>query len=124
MCICYLFFSADASIANKSWPLVLQDINWFRANDQKRKIYLDENGWPSGTSQGIEPSTPSAVANIQNEHDYFILLEEKCPYFKKASGGLGIGWFAHLYVDIAVEGFGIYGLDGNLKFPFQPRTSC
>ena len=75
-------------IANLSWPLVLADIEWFQANDLKKKLWLDEvkfqpangllkissnaawiqNGWPSATSSGVQPNSPSAVANIQNEH--------------------------------------------------------
>jgi hypothetical protein len=73
-------------IANLSWPLVLTNIDWFQANDQNKKLWLDEvrarkwlveissnaawiqNGWPSVTSDGVQPNSPSAVANIQNEH--------------------------------------------------------
>ena len=29
-------------IANLSWPLVLADIEWFQANDLKKKLWLDE----------------------------------------------------------------------------------
>jgi hypothetical protein len=29
-------------IANLSWPLVLTNIDWFQANDLKKKLWLDE----------------------------------------------------------------------------------
>ena len=29
-------------IANLSWPLVMDTINWFQANDLKKKLWLDE----------------------------------------------------------------------------------
>lgn len=28
---------------------------------------LSQNGWPSETYQGVEPNSPNAVANVQNE---------------------------------------------------------
>ena len=77
-------------IANQSWPLVLTNIEWFQANDLNKKLWLDEvkfklangpvkistnaawimiqNGWPSATSEGVQPNNKSAVADIQNEH--------------------------------------------------------
>ena len=100
-----------------------------------------QNGWPSATSESIQPNSPSAVANVQNEkvsitsktflmfipksslwyaQDYFKLLDDNCQFFKEQS----IGWFAHTYNDQNVEAYGVYGLNGALKFPFQPKTSC
>ncbi|KAF9072645.1 glycoside hydrolase superfamily [Rhodocollybia butyracea] len=117
------FFSQQASIANDSWPLVLDDLDWFVENVNGKKIYLSENGWPSVTSSGVQPNSPDAVANVQNEHDYYTLLDSKCTYFKNVAGG-GVGWFAHIYSDDMEPGYGIYGDDGELKFPFAPKTSC
>ncbi|KAF8813502.1 hypothetical protein BYT27DRAFT_7220417 [Phlegmacium glaucopus] len=117
------FFSTQASTASNSWPIVTTDIDWFVNNGQNKKIYLSQNGWPSVTYQGVEPNSPSAVANVQNEHDYYTLLDERCSYFKSVAGG-GIGWFAHIYSDDQEPGYGIYGTNGVLKFPFSPRTSC
>ncbi|KAF7312016.1 B-(1-6) glucan synthase [Mycena indigotica] len=63
------FFSTEAStVANNSWPIVLTDLDWFVDNGEGKKIYLSENGWPSVTSSGVQPNSPSAVANVQNEH--------------------------------------------------------
>ncbi|KAF8824761.1 hypothetical protein HHX47_DHR7000347 [Lentinula edodes] len=84
---------------------------------------IDFNGWPSKNYSGVEPNSPYAVANVQNEHDYYTLLDSKCTYFKTVPGG-GVGWFAHIYSDNMEPGYGIYGTNGRLKFPFAPRTSC
>ncbi|KAJ7590206.1 glycoside hydrolase superfamily [Mycena floridula] len=117
------FFSQEASTANNSWPIVTDDLNWFINNGNGKKIYLTENGWPSTTYEGVEPNSPDAVANVQNERDYFNLLDSQCSYFKQAPGG-GIGWFSHIYSDNQEPGYGIYNTRGSLKFPFSPRTSC
>ncbi|KAK7472756.1 hypothetical protein VKT23_000866 [Stygiomarasmius scandens] len=117
------FFSQNASIANNSWPLVLNDLDWFIDHGKGKKMYFDENGWPSVTSEGVQPNSPDAVADIQNEHDYFVLLDKHCEDLKAVVGG-GVGWFAHIYSDNQEPGYGIYNSSGHLKFPFHPRTSC
>ncbi|KAJ7650866.1 glycoside hydrolase superfamily [Roridomyces roridus] len=120
------FFSQEAGTANASWPIVLNDITWFIDNGEGKKIYLSEasqNGWPSVTSSGVQPNSPSAVANVQNEHDYSTVLDAHCSFFKTAPGG-GIGWFWHIYSDDMEPGYGLYNTKGKLKFPFSPRTSC
>ncbi|KAJ3871334.1 hypothetical protein F5051DRAFT_433941 [Lentinula edodes] len=90
----------QVSIANNSWPLVLDDLDWF----------VDNNGWPSKNYSGVEPNSPYAVANVQNEHDYYTLLDSKCTYFKTVPGG-GVGWFAHIYSDNMEPGYGIYVIE-------------
>ncbi|KIM39249.1 glycoside hydrolase family 17 protein [Hebeloma cylindrosporum] len=117
------FFSQKASTAKESWPLVESDLNWFVSNGLGKKIYLSQNGWPSTTYPGVEPNSAKAVANVQNEHDYYTLLNDKCSYFKGVAGG-GVGWFAHIYSDSQEPGYGIYDDNGNLKFSFSPKTSC
>ncbi|KAF7327377.1 B-(1-6) glucan synthase [Mycena kentingensis (nom. inval.)] len=118
------FFSQEASIANKSWPLVQSDLNWFLDNGGGKKIYFSQNGWPSVTSDGVQPNSPSAVANVQNEHDYLNVLDSHCSFFKTVPGG-GVGWFWHIYSDKQEPGYGLYGTNGKLKFsPFAPKTSC
>ncbi|KAF5370758.1 hypothetical protein D9758_001969 [Tetrapyrgos nigripes] len=117
------FFSQQASIANDSWPIVLNDLDWFIDHGNGKKMYFDENGWPSVTSEGVQPNSPLAVADIQNEHDYYVLLDQHCEDLKAVVGG-GIGWFAHIYSDDQEPGYGIYNEWGSLKFPFHPRTSC
>nr|GAT52508.1 b-(1-6) glucan synthase [Mycena chlorophos] len=118
------FFSAKASTASESWPLVQDDLDWFVDHGEGKKIYLTENGWPSTTYPGVEPNSPLAVANVENEQDYFKLLDEHCSYFKTVKGG-GVGWFWHIYSDDMEPGYGLYGSNGKLKFsPFAPKTSC
>ncbi|RDB25818.1 hypothetical protein Hypma_006299 [Hypsizygus marmoreus] len=117
------FFSTKASIANNSWPIVLDDLNYFISSGQGKKIYFSQNGWPSVTSSGVQPNSPSAVANVQNEKDYYALLDKHCADLKAVPGG-GVGWFAHIYSDNQEPGYGIYNTGGTLKFPFAPKTSC
>ncbi|KAJ7173964.1 glycoside hydrolase superfamily [Mycena crocata] len=117
------FFSTKASTGSASWPIVLTDLNWFVDNGQGKKIYLSENGWPSVTSDGVQPNSPSAVANVANEHDYYSVLDAHCSYFKTVPGG-GVGWFWHIYTDDMEPGYGLYDSSGKLKFPFSPKTSC
>ncbi|THV05654.1 glycoside hydrolase [Dendrothele bispora CBS 962.96] len=117
------FFAQDASTAAASWPIVTRDIEWFVSNGHGKKIYLSQNGWPSLSYPGVEPNSPLAVADVQNEKDYYNLLDSMCNYFKSLPAG-GIGWFAHIYSDTQEPGYGIYGTDGKLKFPFKPQTSC
>ncbi|KAK0188314.1 glycoside hydrolase superfamily [Armillaria mellea] len=119
------FFSQQASTANNSWPIVLTDLDWygFLDNGEGKKIYLSENGWPSVTSEGVQPNSPYAVSDIPNEHDYYVLLDSQCEFFKTVAGG-GVGWFAHIYSDNQEPGYGIYNSSGQMKFDFSPRTQC
>ncbi|KAI0320895.1 glycoside hydrolase superfamily [Amylostereum chailletii] len=117
------FFAQTASTGDKAWPLVENDLNWFIAHGKGKKMYFDENGWPSVTSDGVQPNSPSAVANIPNEQAYYKLLDSHCTDLKAVVGG-GIGWFAHIYSDDQEPGYGIYNDNGKVKFPFAPRTSC
>jgi len=117
------FFSPQASTGGKAWPLVLSDIQWTISHGHGKKIYLDENGWPSVASQGVEPNTPNAVASVQSEHDYFAMLDSHCDDLKTL-GGRGIGWFAHLYSESQGPGYGVLDDSGKPKFSFKPRTSC
>lgn len=89
----------------------------------------------------MQPNSPSAVANVQNEkvescfqelgprftpliQDYYNVLDSHCPDLKAVPGG-GVGWFAHIYSDAQEPGYGIYNeAETALKFPFAPRTSC
>ncbi|PIL34111.1 hypothetical protein GSI_03822 [Ganoderma sinense ZZ0214-1] len=117
------FFAQTASTSDKAWPLVENDLNWFIKHGNGKKMYFDENGWPSVTSEGVQPNSPDAVADIPNEQGYYELLDQHCTDLKAVVGG-GIGWFAHIYSDDQEPGYGIYNSDGVLKFPFSPRTSC
>ncbi|KIY69803.1 glycoside hydrolase family 17 protein [Cylindrobasidium torrendii FP15055 ss-10] len=117
------YFSFQASTAWNAWPLVTADLNWFVQNGQGKKIWLSQNGWPSKSYPGVEPNSPYAVADIENEKNYYQLLDSKCEYFKYVDGG-GVGWFWHIYSDSQEPGYGLYDYSGNPKFYFRPRTSC
>ncbi|KAI0297168.1 glycoside hydrolase superfamily [Russula brevipes] len=126
------FFASTASTGDQAWPLVLNDLNWFIKHGNGKKMYFDENGWPSVTSQGVKPNSPRAVASISSEQvsiltirttRYYNLLDQHCADLKKVVGG-GVGWFAHIYSDDQEPGYGIYDSAGRLKFPFAPKTSC
>ncbi|EIW52391.1 uncharacterized protein TRAVEDRAFT_75371 [Trametes versicolor FP-101664 SS1] len=117
------FFSTEATTSDKAWPLVLQDLNWFIEHGNGKKMYFDENGWPSIIWSGVEPNSPDAVADVPNEQGYYALLEENCEFLRDVVGA-GIGWFAHIYTDEMEPGYGIYDDEGNMKFPFAPRTHC
>lgn len=62
-------------------------------------------------------------ADVLLRQGYYALLEENCEFLKDVVGG-GIGWFAHIYTDEMEPGYGIYDDEGNMKFPFAPRTHC
>ncbi|KDQ57758.1 glycoside hydrolase family 17 protein [Jaapia argillacea MUCL 33604] len=117
------FFSQQASTADQAWPIIMNDLDWFSQRSAGKKMYLDENGWPSVTSEGVQPNRPSAVADVTNEQEYFVLLDKHCPDLKKLAAG-GVGWFAHIYSDDQEPGYGIYDDAGVEKFTFKPRTSC
>ncbi|KAG6831507.1 hypothetical protein H0H92_009775 [Tricholoma furcatifolium] len=96
------FFSTKAS----------KDLEYFISQAQGKKIWFSQ------------PSSPSAVANVQNERDYYNLLDSHCADLKAVPGG-GVGWFAHIYSDDQEVGYGIYDAsETSLKFSFAPRTSC
>ncbi|KAJ7646447.1 hypothetical protein DFH06DRAFT_1283143 [Mycena polygramma] len=89
---------------------------------EQDREYLTENGWPSVVNFA-SPNSPSAVASVQNEHDYYSLLDAHCSYFKAVKGG-GVGWFWHIYSDDMEPGYGLFDKNGKQKFPFSPKTSC
>jgi exo-beta-1,3-glucanase (GH17 family) len=117
------FFSTLATTGALAWPLVETDLNWFIQHGDGKKMYFDENGWPSVTSPSVQPNSPNAVASISSEKEYYQLLDHHCTYLKNVTGG-GIGWFAHIYSDNQEPGYGIYNVNGTTKFHFKPRTSC
>ncbi|EIM90298.1 uncharacterized protein STEHIDRAFT_129136 [Stereum hirsutum FP-91666 SS1] len=117
-------FNIAATTANKSWPIVHSDLEWFIEHGHGKKMYFDENGWLSSVNfPAQEPSSPNAVADIPNEQAYYEVLEKHCGYLKTLAGG-GVGWFAHIYSDDQERGYGIYDSSGHLKFPFRPKTHC
>ncbi|KZP20279.1 glycoside hydrolase family 17 protein, partial [Athelia psychrophila] len=84
--------------------------------------YMDENGWPSVTSDGVSANSKAAVASISNEQQYFNLLDSNCAYFKETNGS--IRWFFHIYSDDQEPGYGLYSTSGKAKSTFAPKMSC
>ncbi|KAI0745413.1 glycoside hydrolase superfamily [Earliella scabrosa] len=118
------FFAQDASTSDQAWPLVQRDLQWFIDHGNGKKMYFDENGWPSVTSEGVQPNSPKAVADVHNEQGYYLLLDAHCEDLKAVVGG-GVGWFWHIYSDNQEPGYGLYDSKGRMKFaPFAPRTQC
>jgi len=118
------FFDTKATTGSAAMPLVEGDIKYFMNNaaSKGKKIYMDENGWPSTTYSGVEANSKKAVASVASEQQYFDLLDKQCPYFKETNGG--IAWFFHIYSDDQEPGYGLYSTSGKLKFPFAPKTTC
>ncbi|KAI0756089.1 hypothetical protein C8Q80DRAFT_7334 [Daedaleopsis nitida] len=85
------FFDQDASTADQAWPLVQRDLQWFIDHGNGKKMYFDENGWPSVTSESVQPNSPDAVADIPNEHEYYVLLDEHCKDLKSVVGAASAG---------------------------------
>jgi exo-beta-1,3-glucanase (GH17 family) len=122
------FFSQHATTGKNAWSDVLNDLNFFISHGKtkkipQRKMYMDENGWPSVQSDGVQRNSHTAIADVSNEQQYYELLDSKCSWFKAAPGG-GIAWFAHLYNDDQEPGYGIYTSGNKAKFAFKPRTHC
>lgn len=117
------FFSTKATSGEDAWPLVESDLKWFTEHGKGKKMYFDENGWPSTTYEGVSANSKAAVSSVSSEQGYFDMLDSKCTTLKAAAGG-GVGWFAHIYSDDQEPGYGILNGSGKLKFPFAPRTSC
>ncbi|KAG1724627.1 glycoside hydrolase family 17 protein [Suillus paluster] len=117
------FFSVNATNGYSAWPLVETDMNWFIQHGGGKKMYFDENGWPSVTSPSVQPNSVNALASVPSEQGYFTVLDRHCEDLKQGPQG-GIGWFAHIYSDSQEVGYGIYNTAGQRKFAFNPRTCC
>ena len=116
------FFSTTATTAAASWGFVQNDLKWIDSKVNGKKVIFTQNGWPSMQSGSTRSSSPTAVADVQQEQAYFDLLDSKCSVLKSNPGG-GVAWFAHLYSEEQGAGYGILD-NGKLKFPFSPKTSC
>jgi len=116
------FFANDATTGSAAWPNVESDISTYQGLTKSKKILLTQTGWPSNTDVWAA-NTASAVASISSESEYYSLLDSKCTTFKNAQAG-GIGWFAHIWDDTTLPGWGIVNGDGSAKFKFSARTQC
>jgi hypothetical protein len=61
-------------------------------------MYFDENGWPSVTSPGVQNNSIYAVANVENEMDYYLLLGESIYSYGRLS-------YAHMDFRLEVRVF-------------------
>ncbi|KAK0545032.1 hypothetical protein OC844_007402 [Tilletia horrida] len=77
----------------------------------------------SNRPQVWKANSPSAIASVKSERAFFNLLDRNCEWFKAGVKG-GVGWFAHIWNDVGLPGWGILDESGQLKFDFAPRTSC
>ncbi|SCV73387.1 BQ2448_7313 [Microbotryum intermedium] len=113
------FFDSQATTGDQAWGVVQWSLGYFASLAPDKVIRMTQTGWPSDQSVW-KANSKTAVSSISSEASYYNLLDSKCSWFK-ANGG--IGWFAHIYSDDQLPGWGILN-NGNLKFPFQPRSSC
>lgn len=73
----------------------------------------ESRGWPSNTD--VWPAnSPNAVATLEQEQDYYNLLDAQCAWFKAQ----GVGWFAHIFDDSTLPGWGLLTGDGQDKLTF------
>jgi exo-beta-1,3-glucanase (GH17 family) len=114
------FFSTKATSGSDAWPLVTADLTWYQTHAKGKKIWMDENGWPSEQYPGVQANSKKAVANVNSEAEYFNLLDSKCSWFKQEN----IAWFMHIYSDDQEPGYGLYSTGGSKKFKFAPKISC
>ncbi|KAM0791846.1 hypothetical protein ACM66B_004103 [Microbotryomycetes sp. NB124-2] len=112
------FFDGSLTTGDKAWDVVEWCFTYFRENGKGKRVVLTQTGWPSDETEWEGP--PGAVANIESERGYFDALDSKCSYFKDTRSG----WFAHIWSDEQLGGWGIVDAAGHVKFPFHPQTSC
>ncbi|SGZ32781.1 BQ5605_C040g11914 [Microbotryum silenes-dioicae] len=113
------FFDSQATTGANAWGVVSWSLSYFASLAPGKIIRMTQTGWPSDQSVW-KANTPTAVSSILSQASYYALLDSKCSWFN-ANGG--IGWFAHIYSDDSLPGWGLLN-NGNLKFPFAPKSSC
>ncbi|KAL9935568.1 hypothetical protein V8E36_005916 [Tilletia maclaganii] len=116
------FFDQHATTGGQAWPFVSSAYTYFQQQARGKKVLYTQIGWPSDASVW-KPNSPRAVASVKSERAFYNLMERNCEWFKAGAKG-GIGWFAHIWDDNGLPGWGILDYSDNLKFDFAPRTSC
>ncbi|KZW03381.1 hypothetical protein EXIGLDRAFT_725821 [Exidia glandulosa HHB12029] len=120
------FFSQTATLGSAAWPDIQTDLTWLlnQTSSSPKKLFLTQTGWPS-TTEVWKPNSAKADPSIGSEQSYYELLESKCEYFKSLPMG-GLGWFAHIYADNTLPGWGIVNgtTNSTVKFSFGARTAC
>ncbi|KAK4046943.1 hypothetical protein OIV83_005734 [Microbotryomycetes sp. JL201] len=113
------FFDGSATTGDRAWGMVQWSLDFFKQNSGGKRVVMTQTGWPSDDSVW-KANTPSAVASVWSEKAYFDLLDSQCWYFKQNNQA----WFAQIWSDQQLGGWGVIGWDGRPKFNFKPRTSC
>ncbi|KAK0550223.1 hypothetical protein OC845_002753 [Tilletia horrida] len=90
------FFDQRATTGGQAWSLVTSAYTYFQKQAKGKKVLYTQIGWPSNDS---------------------------CAWFKSGVQG-GVGWFAHIYNDDGLPGWGVLDGSGKLKFEFAPQTTC
>lgn len=117
------FFDQAASTGSAAKSNVQWNLDYLKQNGQGKKILFTQTGWPS--NKDVWPgNNGGVVASVDQEKAYFDLLDQNaCGFMKDAPNG-GVGWFAHIYDDRSLSGWGVLDSNYKLKFSFSPRTSC
>lgn len=116
------FFAGDASTGANGWKNNMNDFAYFKQHGQGKKMYWDENGWPSTHYPGVDPNSPNAISDVSNEKNYYNTLDSHCDDFFKPNK---VGWFFHLYSDSQEPGYGYYDDQGQPKWDgFKPSLYC
>ncbi|PWN47097.1 glycoside hydrolase family 17 protein [Violaceomyces palustris] len=105
------FLDPTAGAAADSWHLVENSYNYFAQRNKGKKVYFTQTGWPSDDAVW-KANSKGASANVDEEKAYFDLLDSRCEWMKAKNGG-GVGWFAQIYSDAMLPGWGV--LDFNMK---------
>ncbi|CAD6923808.1 unnamed protein product [Tilletia controversa] len=116
------FFDQRATTGGQAWTLVTDAYRYFQQQAKGKKVLYTQIGWPS-TDSVWKANSESAIASVKGERAFFNLLDDNCEWFKAGVKG-GVGWFAHIWNDVGLPGWGIMDESGKLKFDFRPQTTC
>ncbi|KAA1114415.1 hypothetical protein PGT21_008056 [Puccinia graminis f. sp. tritici] len=115
----FAFFEGNATTADHAQVAIRNDVEYGLKHGRGKKVVITQTGWPSNT-KSWKANSPDAIADIAQEKRYFEVLDEHCDFFKAKR----ISWFAHIYNETTLAGWGIYYGNGTAKFHLNPRTSC
>lgn len=118
------FFAQTATYGNSTaaHQQVLRELGQMRdATHGAKKLFVTQTGWPS--NQAVwRANSPHADASVHSEQKYFDMLDGQCWAFKAFPRG-GAGWFAHVWDDDSLPGWGIVK-GGRPKIVFKAKTAC
>ncbi|UZJ57326.1 hypothetical protein CBS101457_006646 [Exobasidium rhododendri] len=116
-------FATNTSTSVQAWNKTMNDMDLIVdiTNSSKKIIWSEDGGHTRKCDW--KPHSLFSKSNATNKKAYYDFLDSKCTDLKKYPQG-GIGWFAHLYNDKQKPGYGIYNLNGTLRFDFQPQIVC